>query len=167
MKKQTRLYNVIFPIWMLFLFPQFWWVALPANLLIDCGVILLVLTAMKHNRKKPVLKKIWWKVWILGFVADFAGVAALMPAALIGTKLPGDRYLWWATHIEPIMYNCWRSPYATAIVAAAVALAGVCIYFLDRWALRSCTLLSTHQQKIMALTLAIVTAPWMFFIPTY
>ena len=163
--KQTRLYNVIFPIWMLFLFPQVWLIALPGNLLIDCAVVLLTLLALKHTQKWTVLKQIWWKVWLLGFAADFVGIAALWPSVYSGTHLSGAQYDWWSANIEPILYNCWKSPIALLWTAAAIALSGVCIYFFDKWALRSCEQLSPRD--IMALTLAIVTAPWTFFIPMY
>lgn len=36
MKKEVRLYNVLFPIWLLWIFPQVWRFLLPGNLLIDC-----------------------------------------------------------------------------------------------------------------------------------
>ena len=48
-----------------------------------------------------------------------------------------------------------------------VALAGVCIYFFDKRAMGSCELLDGRQRHIVALVMAIVTAPWLFFIPTY
>ena len=161
--KQPRLYNVIFPIWMLFLFPQIWLIALPGNLLIDCVVVLLTLLVLKHTQKWAVLKKIWWKIWLLGFAADFVGVAVLWPAvSLISAVSENIRPL-----IEPMLYNCWKSPLALLWTAAAVALSGVCIYFFDKWALHSCAHLSPRERHIVALTLAIVTAPWMFFIPTY
>lgn len=161
--KQTRLYNVIFPIWMLFLFPQVWLIALPGNLLIDCGVVLLTLMALKHTNKRAVLKQVWWKIWLLGFGADFAGIAALMPAMFLVSSAPKDvRPL-----IEPVMYNCWKSPVAFLWTAGAVALAGVCIYFFDKRALRSCEHLSPRERHLTALSLAVITAPWMFFIPTY
>lgn len=161
--KKTRLYNIIFPVWMLFLFPQVWLIALPGNLLIDCTVVLLTLLARKHTQKRAVLKQVWWKVWLLGFAADFAGVALLMPAMFLTSALDGGiRDL-----IEPVMYNCWKSPLAFLWTAAAVALSGVCIYFFDRWATRSCEQLSARERHIVALALAIVTAPWTFFIPMY
>lgn len=161
--KQTRLYNVIFPVWMLFLFPQVWLIALPGNLIIDCAVVLFTLTLLKHTQKKAVLKQVWWKVWLLGFAADFVGIAVLMPAMFLPSAVSKEvRPL-----IEPIMYNCWKSPIAFLWTAAAVILAGACIYFFDKRAMRSCEHLSARERHIVALTLAIVTAPWMFFIPTY
>ena len=161
--KQTRLYNVIFPIWLLFLFPQIWLIALPGNLIIDCVVVLLTLTALKHTQKRAVLKQIWWKVWLLGFAADFMGVALLIPAMFLVSDAPKEiRPL-----IEPVMYNCWKSPLAFLWTAAAVALSGVCIYFFNKWSLHSCDQLSDRERHIVGLTLAIATAPWTFFIPMY
>jgi len=165
--KNTRLYNVIFPVWMLFLFPAVWLIALPGNLLIDCAVVLLTLLALKHNQKGAVLKKIWWKIWLLGFAADFVGIASMLPAVYWGTGLSGPSYDWWSANIEPILYNCWKAPLAFLWTAAAIALAGVCIYFFDKWALRSCEHLTARERHIVALTLAIVTAPWTFLIPMY
>jgi len=165
--KQTRLYNVIFPVWMLFLFPQVWLVALPGNLIIDCVVVLLTLFGLKHTQKRAVLKQIWWKIWLLGFAADFVGIASMLPAVFWGTGLSGPGYDWWSANIEPILYNCWKAPLAFLWTAAAVALSGVCIYFFDKWVLRSCEPLSPKERHIVSLTLAIATAPWTFFIPMY
>lgn len=165
--KKTRLYNVIFPVWMLFLVPQFWLIALPANLIVDCTVLLLALLALKHTAKLAVFKNLWWKIWLLGFAADFVGIALLLPALFMGINLSGARYEWWSTHIEPILYNCWKSPLALLWTAAAVAASGVCIYFFDRWAMRSCDRLSRRQRHLVALALAIATAPWTFFIAMY
>ena len=161
--KQTRLYNVIFPIWLLFLVPAVWLVVLPANLLIDCLVVLFTLMALKHTQKKAVLKQVWLGVWLMGFAADFVGALLLLPAMFLTSAVPKDiRPL-----IEPVMYNCWKSPLAFLWTAAAVAVSGACIYFLDRFGMRSCAELTDRERHIAALTLAVVTAPWLFFIPMY
>ena len=161
--KRTRLYNVIFPVWLLYLVPAVWLIVIPANLLIDCVVVLATLYILKHDQKRAVLRQVWWKVWLLGFAADVVGVLFLLPAMQLSSILPDP--VW--ELVEPVMYNCFLSPAAFLWTAAAVALAGVCIYFFDRWALRSCELLSDRERHIIALTLAIITAPWTFFIPVY
>ena len=43
MKREVRLYNVIFPVWLMFLFPQIWLIALPGNLVIDVLVLAVTL----------------------------------------------------------------------------------------------------------------------------
>ncbi|MBR4099165.1 MAG: hypothetical protein IKK44_04170 [Clostridium sp.] len=167
MKRQIRLYNVIFPIWMLWLFPQVWLVALPANLVIDCLVLLAVLKFRGHPQKKTVLKQVWWKLWLLGFAADFIGVAVLLPSLFLQSWLQGAVQIWAEEHLIPVLYNAFRSPWAFTWTLAAVVLAGVCIYFFDRRALRACSLLTHRDRHVIALTLAIATAPWLFFIPAY
>lgn len=162
--QQTKLYNVILPIWLLFLFPQVWLIVLPGNLIVDCAVLLLTLLAWKHPQKKGVLKKLWWKFWLLGFAADAVGVAWMI-LGLLPAWLPfGAR---WEAAVGHISHNPFAHPAAFLWTLAGVALAGVCIYFFDRRAMRSCSLLTGRQKHIVALSMAIITAPWLFFIPMY
>lgn len=161
MKRPVRLYNVLLPIWLLFVFPVTWLAVLPGNLIIDCAVVLLTLLALKHAGKKAVLHHAWWRVWLLGFAADFVGVLFLMPSMFLLDFLPEP----WNTWLTPVMYNPFKSWLAFAVTLFAVSVAGVCIYFFDRRALRSCPALDDRQRHVVALTLAIVTAPWTFFIP--
>ena len=161
--KRTRLYNVIFPVWLLFLVPVVWFIVLPANLLIDCAVVLLTLTALKHTQKRTVLKRVWWRVWLLGFASDFVGALLLLPSMFTLGFLPEP----WDSWLEPVMYNPFKSWLAFLITSIAVALSGLCIYFFDKRAMRSCTELTDRERHIVALTLAIVTAPWAFFFPMY
>lgn len=163
MKRPVRLYNVLLPIWLLFLFPAVWLVVLPGNLIIDCAVVLLTLLALKHTDKKAVLRHAWWRVWLLGFAADFVGALFLLPSMFALDFLPEPFNTW----LTPVMYNPFTSWLSFVVTLIAVALSGVCIYFFDRRALRSCPTLDDRQRRIVALTLAIVTAPWLFFIPTY
>lgn len=161
--KQTHLYNVIFPIWLLYLVPVVWLIVIPANLLIDCVVVLVTLCALKHGEKRAVLKQVWWKIWLLGFAADLVGVLFLMPAMQLSSILSAP--VW--ELVEPVMYNCFLSPLAFIWTTAAVALSGVCIYLLDKFGMRSCAELTDRERHIVSLALAIITAPWTFFIPVY
>ena len=169
MKKQTRIYNVLLPIWLLFLFPQVLVFVIPGNLVIDCAVLFFALLALKHTQKKAVVKKLWWKFWLLGFAADAVGVAWM----LLGWQVTA-----WASHLMgtvgwledigmALTVNPFRHPMALLWTLGGVALAGVCIYFFDRRAMGSCELLDGRQQHVIALTMAVVTAPWLFLIPTY
>ena len=161
MKRPVRLYNILLPIWLLFLLPTVWLVVLPGNLIIDCAVVFLTLLALKHTQKKAVLRHAWWRVWLLGFGADFLGVAFLLPTMFLLDFLPEPfRFL-----LEPVMYDPFKRWLAFLWTLFAVAVSGVCIYFFDRRALRSCPALNDRQRHVVALTLAIVTAPWTFFIP--
>ena len=165
MKREMRLYNVIFPIWMLFLFPQVLLVVLPANLAVDSLVLLLALLALKHEGKRAVLKRLWWKFWLLGFAADGVGVLWMLLGFL---PFQNDALSpLWNDTLRYIMHNPFGHPAAFLWTLAGVALSGVCIYFFDKRAMRSCDALSEAERHTIALAMAVVTAPWLFFIPTY
>ena len=163
MKREHRLYNVIFPIWMLVLFPQVWLIVIPGNLLVDCLVLFLTLLALRHRDKGGVVKQLWWKFWLLGFAADAIGVAWM----LLGWLLAVPFGSWWESSVGHIMHNAFAHPAAFLWTLAGVAIAGVCIYFFDKWAMGRCALLTPREKHIIALAMAIVTAPWLFFIPMY
>ncbi len=163
MKKQTRVYNLLFPIWLIWLFPQVLVFVIPGNLLVDCAVLFLALLALKHPQKGAVIKKLWWKFWLLGFAADGVGVAWMFLGWLLA--IPFEDF--WDDTLRYIMHNPFGHPLAFLWTLAGVAIAGVCIYFFDRRAMRSCGLLSEREKGVTALALAIVTAPWLFFVPMY
>lgn len=163
MKREHRLYNVIFPIWMLVLFPQVWLIVIPGNLLVDCLVLLLTLLALKHRDKGGVVKQLWWKFWLLGFAADAIGVAWM----LLGWLLAVPFGSWWESSVGHIMHNAFAHPAAFLWTLVGVALADVCIYCFDKKAMGRCDLLTPREKHIIALTMAVVTAPWLFFIPMY
>ena len=166
MKQELRLYNVIFPIWMLWLAPQAWLIALPGNLIVDVVVLAVTLKVLGHGSKLAVVKELWWKFWLFGFLADFVGVAALLPCPFLMILLePAAPWLYDA--LSPVMHNPFLSLPALAWVGAAVALAGYCIYRFDRRAMKDCVLLSETEKHRIALTMAVVTAPWLFFLPVY
>lgn len=173
MKKDVRLYNVLFPIWILILFPQVLIFLIPGNLVIDCLVLCFTLCALKHTQKGKVIKELWWKFWLLGFAADGVGVAwmilSLLPAAGPwggGNASPFAE--WWEnTMLGSHMLRPWTHPLTFCWTLAGVAIAGGCIYLFDKRAMRKCSLLSDGEKHIVALTMAVVTAPWLFFLPLY
>lgn len=163
MKKQIRIYNVILPIWVLILFPQILVFVIPGNLIVDCAVLLFTLLALKHQQKGMVMKKLWWKFWLLGFAADAVGIVWLFLGAFLSPYVLGD--LFYDT-LRYLFHNPFGHVSAFLWTLIGVALSGACIYFFDKRATRSCDLLDHRQRHVIALTMAIVTAPWLFFIPT-
>ena len=61
-KKPLKLYNVIFPIWILMFWPSppVFLLTLFGNLAIVCLVVLLALLALTPPAKGTVLKRCWW-----------------------------------------------------------------------------------------------------------
>lgn len=74
----------------------------------------------------------------------------------------------WIYHnIHSYFYNSiWEGPLALAYTLAAILAGGALIYrFNNNWALESAEL-TDSQRKRTALTLAALTAPWLFLLPT-
>ena len=61
-KKSIKLYNVIFPIWLLWLIPMTWVIVLPANFLIDLLVVVLTMKYLKVKEIKLNAKSVILKV---------------------------------------------------------------------------------------------------------
>ena len=130
MKRETRLYNVIFPIWILMFWPSppVFLVTLFGNLAIDCAVVALALLALRHPAKGMVLRRCWWKVWLYGFLSDIIG-ALWLAAGLFGAwALGADGNAGWVSDFAMAMtVNPFRHPLAFVWTAVGVAIAGVCI----------------------------------------
>ena len=72
-RKGIRLYNVLFPFWMLMLFPQMWLIVLPGNFIIDSLVLIISMYVLKIEDKKMWYKKHILKVFIFGMLSDIIG----------------------------------------------------------------------------------------------
>ena len=158
----VKLCNVLFPIWILIFFPQVLAIVIPGNLIVDAAVLLLALAAMRHRAKGAVLRRCWWKVWLLGFAADLIGAAWMVLGWFVTSWVPSLD-----SSLGKIMYNPFGHPAAFLWTAAGVAIAGGVIFLLDRRVFRSVPELTSRQSTRLALTFAIVTAPWLFFLPLY
>ena len=152
--KSYRLNNVMFPIYMLFLFfPQVWLVALPFNFAFDSLVLVLAMRHWHFEGKKEIWKKSILRVWGFGFLADIVG-AALITALAYLIEIGFDINIYFSSGTEML----------TAI--PGVALAGWLIYLFDKkWAFRK-TALEAVQKHKLALALAVFTAPYTMLIPT-
>ena len=74
-KKEIRLYNLLFPFWMILLFPQVWLIVLPGNFLIDSLVLLISMTILKIAPKKQFYKSYIVKIFAFGMLSDIIGSA--------------------------------------------------------------------------------------------
>ena len=63
-KNDIKLYNVLFPFWMILLFPQIWLIVLPGNFIIDSIVLIISMALLKiANKTKQIYKQ--GKQWFL------------------------------------------------------------------------------------------------------
>ena len=157
-----KLYNVLFPLWILIFFPQVLAIVIPGNLIVDAAELLIALAVLGCREKGAVIRKCWWKVWLLGFAADLIGAAWMVLGWFVTSWVPSLD-----SSLGKILYNPFGHPAAFLWTAAGVAIAGWFIFLLDRRVFRSVPELTSRQSTRLALTFAIVTAPWLFFLPLY
>lgn len=144
MKKDTKLYNVLFPFWMLMLFPQMWLVILPGNFIIDSVVLLLSMRFLKIEDKKVFYKKNILKIFGFGLLADVIGSALLFIFAYVfELGIMGDE-----------LY----------LTVPALYLSAVCIFVFNFFV--TFRKLENPIRRKFALIFAIATAPYTFLIPT-
>lgn len=156
MRSGIKLYNLIFPMWGIYffslLFPAFYMLLLPANFIVDTVVLLLLFCWLKLPDKKDFYRAAIWKTWGFGFLAD-----VLTSGVLVGIssfcRLPFNEY-------QPI-----SSVAAFLFATTGVILAGVLIYFFHIRFIWKNIVLEEGQKKKIALGMAIVTAPYLMYLP--
>lgn len=166
-KNSIKLYNVIFPIWLLWLVPITWIIVLPANFLIDLLVVVLTMKYLKVEDIKRNAKAVILKVWIFGFIADFIGTIAMFMANIIDFNYETQLGKWWYNNISnAVSYNPFESIYSILWVTVCVIITAFFIYLFNYKICLKKLNLDIIQKKKIALSLAIFTAPYLFYIPT-
>lgn len=167
MKRDEKLYNVLFPLWFLLLVPISWLIVIPANFVIDLLALLLAMKLLRMPDIGKNLKSAVLKSWLAGFAADLVGGGAMFLSVLAGEFLP-DPVRSWVYHniTEAVMVNPFSSVGGFLWTAVCVALAGGIIYLLNLKFCLKKTSLSLAQKRKLALAMALVTAPYLFFVPT-
>ena len=151
----TRLYNILFPVWLFYLLPTgVWLLILPANFLIDSAVLHFAMKRQAVPHSKEVWKRSIIRIWSIGFLCDLIG--ALL---ILGIELFLDA--------AQLHWNTFLFPGATLVAIPGVALAAFLIYRLDkRFAFAKCEL-NEPQIQNLSRALAIFTAPYAMLIPLY
>ena len=144
MKKDVKLYNVLFPFWMLLLLPQLWLIVLPGNFIIDSLILVISMACLKIENKKVFYKQNILKIFGFGILSDIIG-SAYMLTMMIGMQIGNMGDEWYLT-------------------LPALAISAVCIFVFNYFiSFRNCD----KQMRIkLALIFAIVTAPYTFLVPS-
>lgn len=153
-KNGIRLYNVMFPVWMLVWFPSWLWLLLiPVNYLIDRLVLRWSLSGMEE--RGLFCRSHCWKICLAGFLADFVGSLLLFALYMLFSSSEFGRAL---------AFNAFSDLPAFLATVFAILLSGTLIFLLDRRILTKAGL-DAAAAKRAALRLAAITAPYLFLIP--
>lgn len=157
MKRDVRLRNVLFPVWMFYtplgfaLSPLLVGIILGGNFVWDSLMLLLAFACLRLPDKKRLYRRSILRVWLCGFAADLLAACPLLVWSIYG-RSPYHFMAW----------DLWDLPYLLPFVA----LGGALVYGFNRFfALRK---LDADRQTVhrIALLLAVLTAPYTFLIPS-
>lgn len=156
-----KIYNIIFPIWLILLVPPIVLIVIPSNFIIDSMVLLIGFKLLKLTNWFEKYKNSIIKVWIFGFIIDVIGSLLLLITQFMG-KVP---YLY-DNLVYPLVWNPFKSIIAVLYVLIVVIVCGILIYIVNYKFSFKKTDLDEKSKKIISLLLACVTAPYLFFLPT-
>lgn len=152
-RHEIRLYNILLPIWLLWLAPVTWLVILPGNFLIDLLVMVVAMKALHLGEIRKNAGKAILYVWIFGFLADFIGVAAMFAGSTLEP-------------VSGVVYNPFETIPSFLWATGCVLLSGICIYGFNKSVCLRKTDLGDAEKKKLALALAVFTAPYLFYLPS-
>ena len=143
-KNQIKLYNVMFPFWMIMALPSLLWlIIIPGNFAIDSLVLLIAVFVLKIENKKEMYKKHIWKIFGFGMISDIIGSALMFISVLCGIGTMGD--------------ELYLTIPALMIASFFIFLFNYKFTFKD---------IEKQLRFKLALTFAIVTAPYTFLVPS-
>lgn len=143
MKKDIKLYNVLFPLWMLLMFPFTWLIVLPGNFIIDSLVLFLGMYFIKISDKKELYKKSIVKIFAIGIFSDIIGSAYMLLMVILELCTMADE--WYVT-------------------VPGVVISAVLIFALNY--LITFKNLDKKKRVILSLLFAVITAPYTFLVPS-
>lgn len=152
-KEDIRLYNVLFPIWFFYFFPNVWLLILPVNFLVDSLVLYFSARHQGIGERLPLWKMHILPIWGIGFLSDLIGAGLIFLIYMVTAELP--------------LFNPFLFPGTTLISLPGVILAGVLIYWLNRKLTFRKSGLDPAAIHKLCLHLAIFTAPYTMLIPLY
>ncbi len=154
--KSIKLYNIILPIWLLWIFPPFIIVAIIMNTIIDFVVALLSMKSLKITDAFEKAKKSLLKIVTIGFFSDFIGALVLFLTISLSNS----------PFVESAAWNPFANLPSILVTLVAIVIAAILIYFLNYYFSFNKVDIADKDKKKIALYLAIFTAPYTFLIPT-
>ncbi|MEE0875200.1 MAG: hypothetical protein UIH27_17290 [Ruminococcus sp.] len=171
MKRNIKLYNMVFPMYfLLHLEPLYWVCIVAANFLIDSAVLLLGTRLLYKRFRLDIWKTSVIPVVAVGFLADFLGFIYLVTTSMAVNptyQQAGDSLI---KQIENGIYFAVNHSYTDSVFGVLFMLSGIFVSALFIFSFNYVIVLrmSVAEKKnrlILSLFLAVLTAPYTFLIP--
>ena len=163
MRRYVTFYNLIFPFWLILYFPPVILLTIIGNYIID-SLVLLGCYKVYGLKDKDINLKLFYKehifsVVVYGFLADLIGVALLLLCTWFDVFALSNEI------VSAISYNAFSHPVAFIIVLLATLISFVFIFVFNYKKVLKDSILDKVIRFKIAISIAIVTIPWTFFIP--
>ena len=152
--KTNKLYSFFFPSWFILLFPLTWLIVLPLDFLRQTLVILVALKILNAQHIFEKYKKVIFKVFLYGLVADFVGISCIS----FITSVSGT-----VSNIPGFIGSIGNSLFKGMIIGPFDSIIGFILNL--NYNIKNLDI-ETEDKKKFALYLAIFTAPYIFYYPT-
>lgn len=163
--KEIKLYNVLFPVWLILFFPPVIFITLFGNFIIDSLVVIAVFALFRMKTYqldfRSFYKKSIVKVWLLGFAADLAGAVVMFVTGISGDSLGLPHEI-----TSGVNYDPFSHPGALAIVIFAMLLSGFLVYVFNYYITFARLIENERLRFKTAMTIAVITVPWTFLVPS-
>lgn len=175
MRKNEKLYNLILPPYLLMVFVP--WLALLSivgNFIIDSIVLIIISFIVFKNYDRYFYKRNIWKVWLLGFFADFVGAFYLFSGSQLGYVYINKEQQIDSGFVYNLMdgmnnvtnHSDVVTVYSVGFILSAIILASIAIFLLDYLIVFRKVDMTKKQKVLSALSFAIFTAPYTFLLPS-
>lgn len=163
----NKLYNIIFPIWILRFIPPVIFLSVFGNYILDSLVLIGCFYVFKPSLNlKSFYKNKILKVWLFGFIADFIGSLFLFAIVYLDNMTFFDLSIdipYKITHA--LTFNPFDNFYSFILVCVSMLISFIFIYLLNH----KFTFKDIDDALLrfkLSFTLAIITIPWTFLLPT-
>lgn len=160
-KGEVRLYNLIFPVWILVALPIFWIPVFLLNFGIDSALLCIVMKKLGLENRKEIYKRSIAKIFLFGITSDIIGGVFMIIFSCIFDELLG-----WHKASLALMYNPWSNFIGFICTILCMAVSSFMIYIFDSKIAMKKTDLNEQMKKKIAMIFAIFTMPILFLLPT-
>ncbi len=162
--QQIKLYNIIFPIWLMIFFPPVILITLIGNWIIDSAVLIGCYFLFKPNKEMNWLlfyKQNIVKVWLFGLLSDLIGAVILFACVGLQDFLGISNEV-----INGISFDPFSSFLALTLILVSMLISGLLILLFNfNFTFRDSIKDELTRWKTAAF-IAIITLPWTFLLPT-
>ena len=145
MKTDVRLYNLIFPVWLMLTIPLVWLIVLPLNFIVDSLVLVISMKKLRIDNKKDFYKRHIFKIFWFGILADIIGAFIIFS-------------LFYFFNIGSLGDELYLTTPGLIVALFMIFILNYYVSFKE---------LDNKLRFRLALIYALVTAPYTFLIPLY